>query len=36
MVSLNTLQSLEKYVPLVGDMNIKTPLAYTATRGAVE
>ncbi|MHC5599873.1 MAG: SAM-dependent methyltransferase [Nostoc sp.] len=36
MVSFNTLQSLEKYIPLVGDMNIKTPLAYTATRGAVE
>ncbi|MEH1766695.1 SAM-dependent methyltransferase [Nostoc sp.] len=36
MVSLNTLQSLEKYIPLVGDLNIKTPLAYTATRGAVE
>ncbi|MEH2235599.1 SAM-dependent methyltransferase [Nostoc sp.] len=36
MVSLHTLQSLEKYIPLVGDMNIKTPLAYTATRGAVE
>ncbi|MEH2249592.1 SAM-dependent methyltransferase [Nostoc sp.] len=36
MVSLATLQSLEKYIPLVGDMNIKTPLAYTATRGAVE
>jgi cyclopropane-fatty-acyl-phospholipid synthase len=36
MLSLSTLQSLEKYIPLVGDMNIKTPLAYTATRGAVE
>ncbi|MHC5826476.1 MAG: SAM-dependent methyltransferase, partial [Nostoc sp.] len=36
MVSHHTLQSLEKYIPLVGDMNIKTPLAYTATRGAVE
>lgn len=36
MASLNTLKSLEKYIPLVGDMNIKTPLAYTATRGAVE
>ncbi|MEH1777924.1 MAG: class I SAM-dependent methyltransferase [Nostoc sp.] len=36
MVSLDTLQSLEKYIPLVGDLNIKTPLAYTATRGAVE
>ncbi|MEH1788760.1 MAG: class I SAM-dependent methyltransferase [Nostoc sp.] len=36
MVSLGTLQSLEKYIPLVGDLNIKTPLAYTATRGAVE
>ncbi|MEJ6487409.1 class I SAM-dependent methyltransferase [Nostoc punctiforme UO1] len=36
MVSDNTLQSLEKYIPLVGDINIKTPLAYTATRGAVE
>ena len=36
MVSHDTLQSLEKYIPLVGDINIKTPLAYTATRGAVE
>lgn len=36
MDSLSTLKSLEKYIPLVGDMNIKTPIAYTATRGAVE
>ncbi|MEH1923176.1 SAM-dependent methyltransferase [Nostoc sp.] len=36
MVYLDTLQSLEKYIPLVGDLNIKTPLAYTATRGAAE
>ncbi|MHC5766643.1 MAG: SAM-dependent methyltransferase [Nostoc sp.] len=36
MASPNTLKSLEKYIPLVGDMNMKTPLAYTATRGAVE
>ncbi|MEA5621742.1 SAM-dependent methyltransferase [Nostoc sp. UHCC 0251] len=36
MASFSTLKSLEKYIPLVGDMNIKTPIAYTATRGAVE
>jgi cyclopropane-fatty-acyl-phospholipid synthase len=28
-------QGIEKYVPLVGDVHIKTPLAYKATRGAV-
>jgi cyclopropane-fatty-acyl-phospholipid synthase len=36
MVFLLTPQSLEKYIPLVGDMNIKTPPAYTATRGAIQ
>lgn len=30
------LQEIEKYIPIVGDINIKSPLAYQATRGAVE
>ncbi len=31
-----TLQDFQKYIPLVGDVNTKTTLAYNATRGAVE
>jgi cyclopropane-fatty-acyl-phospholipid synthase len=30
------LQDFQKYIPLVGDVNTKTTLAYTTTRGAVE
>lgn len=36
MINSNQLQEIEKYIPLIGDINIKTPLAYQATRGAVE
>ncbi|WP_292827310.1 hypothetical protein [Nostoc sp. JL33] len=36
MTSSTLLQEIEKYIPIVGDINIKTPLAYQATRGAVE
>ena len=35
MSSVSFLQDLERYIPLVGDVHIKTPLAYKATRGAV-
>lgn len=35
MTSISFLQDIEKYLPLVGDVHIKTPLAYQATRGAV-
>ncbi|AFZ15199.1 Methyltransferase type 12 [Crinalium epipsammum PCC 9333] len=35
MTSNSFLQDIEKYLPLVGDVHIKTPLAYQATRGAV-
>ena len=31
-----TVQDLQKYLPLVGDINTKTTLAYKATRGAVQ
>lgn len=31
-----TLQDIERYIPLVGDVNLKSSLAYQATRGAVE
>ncbi len=36
MTTSTLLQEIEKYIPLVGDINIKSPLAYQATRGAVE
>ncbi|MBE9199767.1 MULTISPECIES: class I SAM-dependent methyltransferase [unclassified Nodularia (in: cyanobacteria)] len=36
MINSNQLQEIEKYIPLIGDINIKTPFAYQATRGAVE
>ncbi|HYW18795.1 MAG TPA: class I SAM-dependent methyltransferase [Nodularia sp. (in: cyanobacteria)] len=36
MINTNPLQEIEKYIPLIGDINNKTPLAYQATRGAVE
>ncbi len=29
-------QDIERYLPIVGDINVKTPLAYQATRDAVE
>jgi cyclopropane-fatty-acyl-phospholipid synthase len=35
MTSTSVLENIEKYIPLVGDVNIKTPLAYKASRGAV-
>jgi cyclopropane-fatty-acyl-phospholipid synthase len=31
-----TLQDFQKYIPLVGDVNTKTTLAYKATRGVVQ
>lgn len=31
-----TLQDLQKHLPIVGDVNTKSPLAYQVTRGAVE
>jgi len=36
MTASITLQDIEKYIPVVGDINIKSPLAYKTTRGAVE
>jgi len=36
MTAGTLLQEIEKYIPIVGDINIKKPLAYQATRGAVE
>ena len=36
MTASTLLQEIEKYIPIVGDINIKSPLAYQATRGAVE
>ncbi|MEA5603331.1 SAM-dependent methyltransferase [Nostoc sp. UHCC 0252] len=36
MTADTLLQEIEKHIPIVGDINIKTPLAYQATRGAVE
>lgn len=34
MASVHILQDIQKYIPLVGDVNRKSPLAYKATRGA--
>ncbi|AVH64345.1 SAM-dependent methyltransferase [Nostoc sp. 'Peltigera membranacea cyanobiont' N6] len=36
MTADTLLQEIEKYIPVVGDINIKSPLAYQVTRGAVE
>lgn len=36
MTASTLLQEIEKYIPILGDINIKIPLAYQATRGAVE
>jgi len=36
MTASTLLQEIEKYIPILGDINIKSPLAYQATRGAVE
>lgn len=36
MTASTMLQDIEKYIPVVGDVNIKSPLAYNATRGVVE
>jgi cyclopropane-fatty-acyl-phospholipid synthase len=36
MNSITSLQDIQKHIPIVGDINIKSPLAYQATRGAVE
>lgn len=33
---ITSLQDIEKHIPIVGDINIKSPFAYQATRGAVE
>jgi cyclopropane-fatty-acyl-phospholipid synthase len=36
MTSLSSKQSIQSYVPIVGDINTKRPLAYQATRGFIE
>jgi cyclopropane-fatty-acyl-phospholipid synthase len=35
MTSLSSNQSIQRYIPIVGDINIKKPLAYQATRGFI-
>jgi cyclopropane-fatty-acyl-phospholipid synthase len=34
MTFANTFVNIEKYLPITGDINLKTPIAYKATRGA--
>ncbi|PSB32457.1 SAM-dependent methyltransferase [Stenomitos frigidus] len=34
MTSANAFPTLQKYLPITGDINLKTPIAYKATRGA--
>ncbi|XHX77409.1 MAG: SAM-dependent methyltransferase [Stenomitos frigidus ULC029] len=34
MTATNTLPTLQKHLPITGDINLKTPIAYKATRGA--
>jgi len=36
MTTASTLQDIQKHIPVVGDVNSKSPVAYKATRGAVE
>ena len=36
MTSSSILQDIQKHIPVVGNVNIKSPFAYQATRGAVE
>ncbi len=36
MTHNNIPQSIEKHIPLVGDVNTKSPFAYQLTRGTVE
>lgn len=34
MTSANAFPSIQKHLPITGDINLKTPIAYNATRGA--
>jgi cyclopropane-fatty-acyl-phospholipid synthase len=34
MTFANTFVNIQKYLPITGDINLKTPIAYKATRGA--
>jgi cyclopropane-fatty-acyl-phospholipid synthase len=36
MTTSTMLQDIERYIPVIGDANIKSPLAYKATRQVVE
>lgn len=36
MTTRSTLQDIERFIPIVGDINVKSRLAYLATRGAVK
>ncbi|MEY3870963.1 MAG: Cyclopropane-fatty-acyl-phospholipid synthase [Cyanobacteriota bacterium] len=36
MTTLTRLPNIEKHLPVVGDVNIKSPFAYQATRGVVQ
>ncbi len=36
MTYVNIAQDIQKHIPLVGDINTKSPLAYQLTRGTVE
>lgn len=35
-VNVTTLQDIQKHIPILGDVNSKSPIAYQVTRGAVE
>lgn len=35
MTSATSSPNIEKYMPVIGDINIKTPIAYQATRGVI-
>lgn len=36
MTSTSIERDIERYIPVIGDINVKTPLAYQATRGVVK
>jgi cyclopropane-fatty-acyl-phospholipid synthase len=36
MTSVSTGQDIQRYIPAIGDINVKNPLAYKATRGIVQ
>lgn len=36
MIYESMLQDIQKYIPVIGNVNIKTPFAYQVTREVVE